>query len=958
MVGQPSAADSSVSVTVEQDPQQPDPTNDPVVRFVVQFSAEVTGFDLADVLVEGSASAQVSHLNPIDATTYSVEVTAPSSGMVVVRIPQGAAVDILDNANDASTSIDNQVRVDIDPPSLVLEQADLQADPTNSPLVRFIATFSEPVDGFDATDVVVTGSGLGVVDAVVANGPTSYEVTVLATADGVVDVAVADGAAIDAAGNTSQAAQSVDAQVTVLTAPLNVTVDQAPGQADPVNATSAEFVVTFSQAVADFTESDLVIGGTATPTTVALLGGPEIYTVTVGGVGQDGTVTVTVVPGAARDAAGNVSADAVVIDGQVTLDTTDPAAVSLLEPAAGSTITSLAPVFDWSDGTDATGVTYLIESDNNGCGFPSAEIIAANLVDSTFAPSRNLTRATYCWRVTTIDGAGNRTGSATRSFTIGPGLPDAVDVATSSGIERTFQSFGESCASDVNGDGHTDLFISNHGGWAWQLYYGSATGQFTEVAVGVFPRNDRHGCAIADFNADGRMDIYTTIGACSGTQFCNKNNELWLQNSTGGFTNQTVAWGVGDRRGRGRATAAFDFNKDAYPDLVVGNDVGIYYDSPNRVFVGGANGMTELISPVTAELGGESVDAADYDGDGWTDLLVGTGPRGAKLYRNINGTTFVDVSAATGLSGIRSAWDAEFADFNADGKPDIAVVERAMLHVRLNVAGTFPSSDYSRPLQVGRNLAVGDVDGDTHPDLYIVQGATPSTNVADLLLMNDGQAHFSAVGGLPNTTTGGGDSVQRVPNWLGSGRDGFLVTNGNTRYGPRQLVVFPGELRPPQPPPPPPPPSATVKHPATVAVLTGASPSGTAAALAKQGGTVYSVKSVKPAGQSIQQVGWRADFSNVVRTAGSLRLQYRGLNTLSCTQQVSVWNWTTSVWVVLDTQTVGNANITTAELALPGPLTAYVSGTASKGTVRARVSCSGGATALYSKADLFKLVVS
>ncbi len=86
-----------------------------------------------------------------------------------------------------------------------------------------------------------------------------------------------------------------------------VTVEQAAGQADPANSSPINFTVVFSEPVTGFDGADVVLGGTACPTTAVVTGGGTTYNVAVSGMSVSGSVTVSILAGAAQDAAGNLS---------------------------------------------------------------------------------------------------------------------------------------------------------------------------------------------------------------------------------------------------------------------------------------------------------------------------------------------------------------------------------------------------------------------------------------------------------------------------------------------------------------------------------------------------------------------------------------------------------------------------------------------------------------------------
>jgi hypothetical protein len=89
------------------------------------------------------------------------------------------------------------------------------------------------------------------------------------------------------------------------------------------------------------------------------------------------------------------------------VDNTLPSVPALVSPGDGAT-TSSNPTLDWSDVTDASGVKYQVQVDDNS-GFSSPLLDASSLTASQyiFAAGENLPAGTYYWRVRAVDGAGN-----------------------------------------------------------------------------------------------------------------------------------------------------------------------------------------------------------------------------------------------------------------------------------------------------------------------------------------------------------------------------------------------------------------------------------------------------------------------------------------------------------------------------------------------------------------------
>jgi hypothetical protein len=212
--------DVAPTVTIEQIAGQADPTNSSPITFAVHFSEAVTGFDAADISFAGSTvgSSLVADVSGVG-QDYTVTVTGMTgAGTVVASIPAGAAVNSLGVASAASTSTDNTVTFDNVPPSVTVNQAVGQADPTNVSSIRFDVIFSEPVTGFTASGVSFAGSTVGgTLQASVAGSGTTYIVTVTGeTTRGSVVVSVPAGVVTDAAGNPNTASTSSDNSVEFL----------------------------------------------------------------------------------------------------------------------------------------------------------------------------------------------------------------------------------------------------------------------------------------------------------------------------------------------------------------------------------------------------------------------------------------------------------------------------------------------------------------------------------------------------------------------------------------------------------------------------------------------------------------------------------------------------------------------------------------------------------------------
>jgi hypothetical protein len=334
---------STLSVTINQAAAQADPTNAAPINFTVIFNKPVTGFTNTDVRIAGTSGATTAVVTG-SGTTYNVAVSSmTNSGTVIATIPTGVAQDVSGNTNAASTSTDNTVTYDITAPTVTINQAASQADPTGASPINFTVIFSEPVTGLTGADVVLTGTA-GATTAVLTGSGTTYNVAVSGmTASGTVIATVPAGNALDAAGNGNVNSTSGDNIVTYDFTPTPVTINQSGAQADPTRNSPIMFDVIFSKAVTGFTGTDVSLGGTANPTTADVTGSGANYTVAVSGMTNDGTVIVTIPAGVATDALGNVNAASTSTDNVVMYDTTGPA-VTINQAVGQPDPTGISPV--------------------------------------------------------------------------------------------------------------------------------------------------------------------------------------------------------------------------------------------------------------------------------------------------------------------------------------------------------------------------------------------------------------------------------------------------------------------------------------------------------------------------------------------------------------------------------------------------------------------------------------
>jgi hypothetical protein len=308
---------------------------------------------------------------------------------------------------------------------------------------------------------------------------------------------------------------------------------------------------------------------------------------------------------------------------------------------------------------------------------------------------------------------------------------------------------------------------------------------------------DRHDCQPADFNQDGRMDMFASVGADRGTAL--KCNALFIQQSDGTFVDQGYQWNVCDSTGRGRWCAVLDANTDGNPDIFSGTDPlrsdGL--PSINRFYLNTGKGSF-IDSPamgLNLNHGALSAQTVDYNSDGWPDLLICTYSGGVRLFENNKGTGFTDVSSILGAIPAKAV-DAYMVDVNHDSRPDLIVLTKSELTVSLqNADGTFAAPKTVLKVEDGVSLAVGDVNADNNPDILVVCGRSGSVHAPNFLLIGNATGGFTTQT-IPQTTSGSGESAFPI-DYNESGLTSFLVstvrshTPARSSFSPPRLPARP-----------------------------------------------------------------------------------------------------------------------------------------------------------------------
>ncbi len=314
---------------------------------------------------------------------------------------------------------------------------------------------------------------------------------------------------------------------------------------------------------------------------------------------------------------------------------------------------------------------------------------------------------------------------------------------------------------DADGDGWLDILLINSRDWQPgkrkslpALYRNNHNGTFTDITRGSGLDVETYGIgvAVADYDNDGREDVYIT--SLDG-------DRLFHNEGGGKFKDVTAAAGIRNAS-FGTSAAWLDYDRDGKPDLFVANYVqwskekdlwcsldgtAKSYCTPEsykgvapKLYHNLGNGKFEDVSqkagiadPNSKSLG---VTVLDYDGDGWPDLFVANDTQPSKLYRNQRNGTFKDEAVEAGVAfseeGIaRGAMGVDSADYDRSGRPHLLVgnFTNQMLALYHNEGnGVFvdeaPSSSVGQASLLTLTFGVFffDYDLDGLPDIFAANG--------------------------------------------------------------------------------------------------------------------------------------------------------------------------------------------------------------------------------------------
>lgn len=413
------------------------------------------------------------------------------------------------------------------------------------------------------------------------------------------------------------------------------------------------------------------------------------------------------------------------------------------------------------------------------------------------------------------------------------------DVARTAGIDmrlghtdlnsvNILDANGHGCAFlDYDGDGRLDVLLIGNSGP--QLYHNNGDGTFRNVTAEVLPKpvgSHFLGCSVADYDGDGRPDIFLTGYGCTA---------LYHNQGHGAFQDVTKGSGLEARGPYDWTTSVAwaDVDGDGRLDLYVcryvvftpqskqlcafkaldGSRVAMSCDPSQYLPEKGSlyhNDGKGRFRDVTAQAGlsdahgcGLGCQFCDFNNDGLPDLYIANDKQYADLYVNTGGGKFKNIGIESGTAlgadgSLGSGMGVDWGDYDNDGRFDLVTANYAGQPKGLyhnSGSNTFVNSSFTSGIGAPtlRSLAFGatfvDVDNDGMLDIVFTNGHVQSqvqrveSGATYLqgcqLLHNEGRGRFS------DATSNAGPDFQRLilgrgialGDYDGDGKLDLLVVN-------------------------------------------------------------------------------------------------------------------------------------------------------------------------------------
>jgi hypothetical protein len=326
-------------------------------------------------------------------------------------------------------------------------------------------------------------------------------------------------------------------------------------------------------------------------------------------------------------------------------------------------------------------------------------------------------------------------------------------------------------AWDFNGDGKDDLAVVNYQDETVTILFGSASGKLTtgntySTGTSSFPG----AIAVADVNGDGKPDLVVSgfLGIVT-----------LLGNGDGTFRSGPVTAAPAE----GPFLATGDFNNDGKVDVAVTD----YLSGMLYILLGNGDGTFTQVSQYLIGYGSATFFVEDFDGDGNPDIVFASGHPDALFTEPFTDTVSVLFGNGDGTFAGAPAYTVPgyptsmvSADFNGDGKPDLAIFGGQNGPVSILLGSGGGAFQAGAPLtgaeSVYSGLAAGDLNGDGKIDLV----------VNNLVFLGNGNGTFQA--GQTVAGSFGDTSFVAIGDFNNSNKLGLAMANNSEN----SVTIVPG----------------------------------------------------------------------------------------------------------------------------------------------------------------------
>jgi hypothetical protein len=279
--------------------------------------------------------------------------------------------------------------------------------------------------------------------------------------------------------------------------------------------------------------------------------------------------------------------------------------------------------------------------------------------------------------------------------------------------------------------------------------------------------------AAADFDGNGFTDLATSR-ALYGPDTA---HTVLSGSGDGTFAGE---FPLADGTIRGHSLVAADFDGDGHADLGSA-DWGTEVSRPKlRVHFGNGDGTFDEESFTLDAPNTDFVATADVNADGLADLLADYGT-GLMVLLGSPGRVLTQVYTEVNPDGDARSHPLAVADFNGDGKPDVALwVDDTRLAVLRGVGdGTFAPALFTNASRILR-LRAGDFDGDGRTDFAVVEPSRTSSSTSVRVYRGNGDGTFGVAQTVFQLAAGGIQDIQAA-DVDADGRSDLLVMGGTLR---------------------------------------------------------------------------------------------------------------------------------------------------------------------------------